>query len=430
MEVPETLPDLLYCTVFPLLLLLSMFFSASETAYLSASRLHIRYLREKNNRSAIRVEQLLSRKTYYLNTILVGNNIVNITLSSLGTTLAVSIFGNSGIVIATVSVTLLVLIFGEIIPKSIALTYPERLALRFSLPLKLFGFLTVPVITIFSALTWFLLLLTGSAHKHSPGTVTEEDLRTLIEVGEEEGVLESDERDILHRILDFTDLTAHDIMTPRTDLVTVSADTSCTEIQTLSASTGFSRFPVLGEDIDDIKGIVYVKDLLISGTYAKDELRARECMRPALFVFETQNIPLLQERLRTDNQNCAIVLDEYGGTAGLVTIEDIFEEIFGSIQDEFDLSETTPHQFDRQEKGVSGELLLPGAERLETVNTLLDIALESRHYDTLAGFILEQAGEIPAPGYSVTDQGITFTVQELSGNRIESVRINRKAEEL
>lgn len=429
MEVPETLPNLLYYVVFPILLLLSMFFSASETAFLSASRLHIRYLREKNNHSATRVEQLLKRKTFYLNTILVGNNIVNISLSSLGTALAVSLFGNSGIGIATVSVTLLVLIFGEIIPKSIALTYPERLALRFSLPLKLFGVLALPVITVFSALTWLLLVLTGSSHKHSPGTVTEEDLRTLIEVGEEEGVLETEERDILHRILDFTDLTAHDIMTPRTDLVTVNSDTSCTEIQTLSASTGFSRFPVLGEDIDDIMGIVYVKDLLISGSYAKEELRARDCMRPALFVFETQNIPLLQERLRTDNQNCAIILDEYGGTAGLVTIEDIFEEIFGSIQDEFDLSESTPHQFAQQSITGSPELLLPGAERLDTVNTLLDIALESRHYDTLAGYILEHTGDIPEPGYSFTTQGVTFTVQERTGNRIETVRINRRTEE-
>lgn len=426
MEVPETLPGSLYYVVFPLLLLLSMFFSASETAFFSASRLHIRYLREKNNRRATRVEQLLRRKTYYLNTILVGNNIVNITLSSLGTAIAIHFFGNSGIGVATVTVTLLVLIFGEIIPKSVALTYPEKLALRFSLPLKLFGVLALPVITVFSALTAFLLLITGSAHKHSSGTVTEEDLRTLIEVGEEEGVLESGERDILHRILDFTDLTARDIMTPRTALVTVNAETSCTEIQTLSASTGFSRFPVLGTDIDDIQGIAYVKDLLISGTYGEQKLRARDCMRPALFVFETQSIPLLQERLRTDNQNCAIVLDEYGGTAGLVTIEDIFEEIFGSIQDEFDLSNSAPRMVSEQGASESGELLLPGAERLETVNTLLDICLESRHYDTLAGFILERAGEIPAPGYMITEQEYAFTVQELSGNRIETVRVEKQ----
>ncbi len=429
MEVPEQLPDLLYYAMFPILLLLSMFFSASETAYLSASRLHIRYLREKNDHNATRVEQLLKRKTHYLNAILVGNNIVNITLSSLGTALAISLFGRSGIGIATAGVTLLVLIFGEIIPKSLALTYPERLALRFSLPLKVFGFLTIPVTTVFSALTWLLLILTGSTHKHASGTVTEEDLRTLIEVGEEEGVLETEERDILHRILDFTDLTAHDIMTPRTNLVTVNSNTPCTEIQTLSATTGFSRFPVLGEDIDDIRGIVYVKDLLISGSFAKEELQAHDCMRQALFVFETQNIPLLQERLRTDNQNCAIILDEYGGTAGLVTIEDIFEEIFGSIQDEFDLSDSTSHQFARQDKPESGVLLLPGAERLETVNTLLDITLESRYYDTLAGFMLERAGDIPVPGYSVTEQGVIFTVHELSGNRIEAVRINRETEE-
>lgn len=254
MEVPEALPVLLYIVAVPVLLLLSMFFSASETAFLSASRLHIRYLREKNCKAAKRVERLLAKRNFFLNTILTGNNIVNVSLSSLGTALAVSLFGSAGIGIATITVTLLVLVFGEVIPKSVALTYPEKLSLKLSLPLAVFGILALPVITIFSLVTSLVLFITGSTHS-SGGAVTEEDLRTLIEVGEEEGILESGERDILHRILDFTDLTARDIMTPRTALVTVEQDTRCADLLALSASSGFSRFPVLGDDIDDIKGI-------------------------------------------------------------------------------------------------------------------------------------------------------------------------------
>ncbi len=424
MEVPDTLPALLYVVAFPVLLLFSMFFSASETAFLSASRLHIRYLREKNYKPAKRVERLLARKSFFLNTILVGNNIVNISLSSLATALAISLFGSAGVGIATVTVTILVLIFGEIIPKSLALTSPEKMALRFSLPLALFGILALPVIAAFSLLTSLVLYVTGVRHKWSAGTVTEEDLRTLIEVGEEEGVLESDKRDILHRILDFTDLTARDIMTPRTALVSVGMDTDCSEILALSASSGFSRIPVQGDDIDDIRGIVYIKDLLMTGTFFENAVRARNIMRSALFVFETQSIPLLQEKLRTENQNCAIVLDEYGGTAGLVTMEDIFEEIFGSIQDEFDhhsdatLKETVDNSDTKDE-----EIFIPGAERIETVNTLLDIHLESRHYDTIAGFLLERSGDIPLPGFTVEEQDYLFTVHERSGNRIETVRV-------
>jgi CBS domain containing-hemolysin-like protein len=416
---------LLYGIAFPVLLLLSMFFSASETAFLSASRLHIRYLREKNNRSARRVERLLARKTFFLNTILVGNNIVNISLSSLATALAVSIFGSAGVGIATVTATLLVLLFGEIVPKSLALTYPEKMALRFSLPVTLFGILTLPVVTVFSLLTSLVLHVTGASRKNTAGHVTEEDLRTLIEVGEEEGILESEERDILHRILDFTDLTARDIMTPRTAFVDVELDTGCDALLSLSASSGFSRFPVRGDDIDDIQGIVYIKDLLMTGKCCDPTVRARDIMRKALFVFETQSIPLLQEKLKTENQNCAIVLDEYGGTAGLITIEDIFEEIFGSIQDEFDHVGNTPGQSVEHGSKNDEDLLIPGAERIDTVNTLLDIHLESRFYDTIAGFLLERAADIPAQGFSVEEQDHVFTVHERSGNRIETVRITR-----
>ncbi len=425
MEVPDTLPALLYGIAFPVLLLLSMFFSSSETAFLSASRLHIRYLREKNNRAARRVERLLSRKTFFLNTILVGNNIVNISLSSLATALAIGLFGSAGVGIATVTATVLVLLFGEIIPKSLALTYPEKMALRFSLPVTLFGILAFPITAIFSLVTSLVLFFTGTARRSSTGHVTEEDLRTLIEVGEEEGVLESDERDILHRILDFTDLTARDIMTPRTALVGITLDTGYDELLSLSASSGFSRFPVQGDDIDDIQGIVYIKDLLMTEKFSEQGIRARDIMRSALFVFETQSIPLLQEKLKSGNQNCAIVLDEYGGTAGLVTIEDIFEEIFGSIQDEFDHLETTTEQSADHGRGNDEELLLPGAERIETVNTLLDINLESQYYDTIAGFLLERAADIPAPGFTVEEQDYRFTVHERSGNRIETVRIQR-----
>lgn len=426
MEVPEAIPCSLYLIAFPALLLLSMFFSAAETAFGSASRLHIRYLREKKHHRAGRVERILAKRTFFLNTILVGNNIVNITLSSLGTAFAISLFGAAGVGIATVTVTILVLLFGEIIPKSIALTYPEKIALRFSLPLTVFGIFASPVVAVFSILTSFLLLVTGSRHRSTTVDVTEEDLRTLIEFGEEEGVLESEERDILHRILDFTDLSARDIMTPRPELVAVSGDTPLSEILELSSTTGFSRFPVQGDDIDDIRGIVYIKDILISGKHTDKDARARNIMRPGLFIFESQNIPVLQEQLQNENQNCAIILDEYGGTAGLVTIEDVFEEIFGNIQDEFDLTEPSRGSGTGKTDPQTNEVLIPGAERIETVNTLLEIQLVSRFYDTIAGFILEHADDIPAPGYSVEEQGHIFTVHAVSGNRIDTVRIEQR----
>lgn len=411
-------PDSIYLLVLLVLLLCSMFFSASETAFMSASKLRIRYLREKKNKAAIRVERLLHRKDFFLNAILIGNNVVNIATSAIITALALSYFGAAGVVIATACTTVIILIFGEILPKSIALLRPEQIALRFSLPLTLFILVATPVITIFSLITRVLTRLLGVQKKEHRPTVTEEDIKTLIEVGEEEGLFESQESDMMHKILKYTDLTARDIMVPRTDLVAIHIDTTRKEILTLSHSSRYSRFPVYGENIDDIQGILYIKDFLFADGEDETAFTVKNLLRPALFVFETQSMAALQGRLRDGNHNIAVIIDEYGGTAGVVTTEDLVEEIFGGIRDEYDKPEI--------QKTASSQWLVEGSLRLSDVNERFAIQLVSEFYDTLGGFIMEKAGDIPVPGTSVTEQGYLFTVQTVSGNRIEDIRIERK----
>jgi CBS domain containing-hemolysin-like protein len=424
MESSEPPSASFYLVLLVILLVFSMCFSAAETAFLSASRLRMRYLKEKNNKSAARVERLLSRKVFFLNAILIGNNVVNIATSSLITALALHLFGDAGVGIATAFATIIILIFGEILPKSVALQRPESIALKFSLPLSIFIVLISPVVLAFSFITRFLSGL--FAKKNNTGntvtTVTEEDIKTLIEVGEEEGVIEPKERDMMHKILKYTDLTARDIMTPRTAIATIAISASRAEILDFAHESRFSRFPVYGDDIDDIRGILYVKDFLFSSGGSTENFSVKAMLRPALFVFENQKISDLQEKLRVSRQNIAIVVDEYGGTAGIVTTEDLVEEIFGGIRDEYD----RPERAANIEAVKDAPIVIAGTERLDELGDRLGIRLESTFYDTIAGYIMERSGEIPQAGFHIEEQGFGFTVLALSGNRIESVRVEKE----
>lgn len=423
MESSEPPSASFYLILLLILLVLSMCFSAAETAFLSASRLRMRYLKEKNSKSAARVERLLSRKDLFLNAILIGNNVVNIATSSLITSLALHAFGDAGVGVATALATIMILVFGEILPKSVALQRPESIALKFSLPLSIFIVLISPVVLAFSVVTRFLsgLFARKVGSGEAVAAVTEEDIKTLIEVGEEDGAIEPKERDMMHNILKFADLTARDIMTPRTAIAAIGIDASRDETFGVASESGFSRLPVYGDDIDDIRGILYIKDFLFSDGGREQDFSVKAMLRPALFVFENQKISALQERLRNARQNLAIVVDEYGGTAGIVTIEDLVEKIFGDIRDESD----RPEEADAIGTIEDAPAIIAGTERLDELGDRLGIRLESEFYDTIAGYIMERSGEIPPEGFSVDEQGFRFTVVSLSGNRVESVRVER-----
>jgi CBS domain containing-hemolysin-like protein len=400
-----------------------MFFSAAETAVLSSSRLRIRYLKEKGNRAATRIDRLLSNKDLFLNLILIGNNIVNIAMSSLITSIAVKMFGDAGIGIATAFATVIILIFGEILPKSIALQRPESIALSFSLPLAFLSIVLAPVVLLFSLVTKGLtfIIVPRSTRKEmkKKKTVTEEDIRTLFEAGEEEGVIESHERTMMNNILSYTDLTARDVMTPRPAIETIRADATRAEIIERSRITRYSRFPVCGEDIDDIQGILFVKDFIFSseaGETDGEPFSVRNYLRPALFILENRKITELQAAFRRERQGIAVVLDEYGGTAGIVTAADLAAEIFGAIGDEYDDAGSEP----RDDAKKSGEIL-DGTERLSSLNERFGLRLVSEFYDTIGGWLLEKSGEIPAVGFSAREAEYVFTVRELDGNRIASV---------
>lgn len=410
----------IYLITLAILLACSMFFSASETALLSVNRLRIRFLSEKKNVQALRTKKLTAQKDRFLTAILIGNNIVNVTISSLLTALALNYFGDSGVGIATALSTLLILIFGEILPKSIALTRAEPLALKFSLLVLIFTKLFTPIIFFFNFFSRGLARLFGIKIQTDKGLVSEDDIKDLLETGEEEGLIESTENEMLKKIFKYTDLDVHDIMTPRTDIVAINKKASIQEILELSKKSSFSRFPVYGDNIDDILGILYIKDFLFSLQKNAKLDTFLDLIRPPFFCFEEQDVPTLQIEMHNKNQNIAIVIDEYGGTSGIVTNEDILEEIFGALEDEYDFF---PNQKSLPQTKESYLNTLPGNTRLSELSERLGIQLVSEYYDTIGGFILEKTGDIPAPNFQIIEQGFIFTVLKVTNNRIETVSI-------
>ena len=501
------------------LFLLSMFFSSAETAFLSLNKLKLRFLRERNNRAAARAEKILQNKQKFLSTILIGNSIVNIAISVVLTAAALRIFGDSGLGIAVAAGTVLLLIFGEILPKSIALVYPDALSLAFARFLLLLMAILSPVVTLFSAVTGVLLRLCGIREAQNTATVTEADLREFFQAREESGFIGSDERTVLTNILRYGDFSVRSVMTPRRDIAAIHISASASEIIELSKKSRFSRFPVYSTNIDAIQGFFYIKDFLFSPEYLDGSaaFQVSAYLRKPLFVFETTKLAQVEKKFHTEQQTMAIVLDEYGGTAGLITVEDVSEEIFGSILDEYDVragmnthtaaadinihadtagaaqavpdntstalptvskpgqaaaiaaietgASSAANEFGITPKetasnsmptstspsapvrtgadGIGGDntgtarneaeeqevFTIAGITRLADLNEKLNLNLESQYSDTIGGYIMEKAGEIPAAGYAITVEPYRFTVTRVEANRIEQVEVRMQAEE-
>jgi CBS domain containing-hemolysin-like protein len=405
------------------LTLLSLIFSASESAFLSINKLRIRFLRgNKNDGRAALCAKLLDNREKLLHTLLVANNIVNIALTAMLTSAALELFGNAGIGIATSAATVILLLFGEIGPKTIAADYPEPTAMAFS------RFISVMVAAL-SPLTALLGIVTGGfSRKTDAGgknpkraqSFTVEEIKTFIDIGEEEGVLEKREKTMMHKALSFTDIAASEIMIPRTDIVFITPDSSYRKILELSDRTRLSRFPVCADGIDDIAGILYVKDMLAYKD-SPESFSVQKVRRPPLFIPATKKISVVQQILRQNKQSLAVIVDEYSGTAGVLSVEDIAKEIFGTIADEYDI----PQKRDITKTG-EGEYVCDASVKLSTVAEKTGIRLESRFYETLAGFMLERLDAVPQAGDKVIESGAVFTAAEVTEQKIKTVHIDAR----
>ena len=407
--------------VLVVLLLLSAFFSGSETALFAANRLRMRQLSEEGNKRASLVVRLLEDPAKLLTTLLVGNNIVNVAVSVLTTALFVAWFGaERGTVYAIVLVTTVLLVIGEITPKTFAAKYADRIAQWVSAPIRWVGAALYPLIRVLSAVSYILVRPLGGRVNLASPLVTEDEIRLLIKMGEEEGVIQEDEREMIHSIFEWGDTVARVVMTPRIDIVAVEDTSPLDQVLRVVLEEGHSRIPVFHETIDQVAGVLYVKDLLSHLKAGRLAVQAGELMRPAYFIPETKRLDEVFREMRRKKVHMAIVLDEYGGTAGLVTIEDLLEEIVGPILDEFDVDE------EKQIETVDARTtLVNGRMSVEEVNEFLGLELPVEDVDTIGGFVYRLLGHIPVQGETVPFDGLDISVERVEGNRITKIRIAR-----
>lgn len=399
------------------LLALSAFFSSNETALMSVNRIRLRSLADEGNKRAAMALDILENQTpKLLSAILIGNNIVNISASSLATTLAYS-FGGYMVSIVTLILTVLILIFGEITPKNYATINSEKITLRYIPVFKFLMTIMTPVIFIINLFSRGVMRLMRVDPDAASKAMTEEELRTIVDVSHEDGVIESDEKEMIYNVFDLGDATAKDIMVPRVHVTFADVASTYDELIDIFREDKFTRLPVYKDSQNNIVGIINMKDLLL---YDKDtEFVIDNFLRKPHFTYERKSISDLLVEMKDSTFNIAIVLDEYGDMAGLITLEDILEEIVGEIHDEYDEKEDELVQ-----KISDREYIIEGSMHLDDVNDHLHTELDSEDYDSLGGFIIEHLDRLPVAGDEViTEEGIRLIVEKLDKNRIEQVHV-------
>lgn len=413
----STSSNLIQIVLLAILLVASGFFSASETALMSLSKIRIRYMKEEGIKGAKLVGSLIEDSNNLLTSILVGNNVVNIAATSISTSLFLSIFQEKGVPIATAVMTILVLIFGEITPKTIAVNNTEKVALLVSRPIKIIITILKPVVWIFNIITKVIFKILGVQDKGIQPYITEEELKTMVNVSHEEGVLEIEEREIINNVFQFGDMQAKEAMVQRLDIIAINVEDTYDEIMDLFKHEKLSRLPVYEESIDNIIGILNIKDVVFLEDDDIKNFNIKDYVREAFFTYEFKKITQLLEEMKKDKSQMAIVVDEYGATAGLITIEDLVEVIVGDIDDEYD-EEDEEIQVIKED-----EYIVEGSTRISDVNEMIGIRLESEEFDSIGGFIIGHIGRIPDENEVIEVDNIRFCIESLEKNRIMKIRI-------
>jgi putative hemolysin len=401
------------------LVLLAAFFSAAEAALVSVSRLRARAMAERRLRGSRQLQFIVDDKSRFLTSMLVGNTIALLAADSLATYLALSLGIPSGAIGSTIVMSAVFLLFGEILPKTAATGDSERWALRLAAPIRYVSFVVTPVARLFEIATNLFLRLFGIKHTHG-AYVTEEDIRALVNVGAEQNVIEEQERELIHSVMEFGDTIVREVMKPRLEVVAVSIEDSPRRILDVVIAEGYSKLPVYQESKDDIVGVIHDRELLVAlanGTLAHANVRA--LMRTAVHVPETKKIADLLREMQRDKFSLAIVVDEYGGTAGLVTMEDLLEEIVGEIRDEHDIDEQEPIAVLSER-----EAIVEAGTNIEDVNARLGTELPTEDFETIGGYTVGLFGRLPNEGEEIqADDHTRLRVDRTRGRRILAVRI-------
>lgn len=408
-------PGAIQIVILVVLLILSGFFSSAETALTTLSSVKVRALVDENpTRRILTLQKILDNKSKLISAILIGNNIVNISASSLMTSLVIRVWGNAAVGIGTGILTMFILVFGEIVPKTWAMCNNEKLSLAYSRIIYLLMQLLTPIIFIIDKISGLFL---GILHIDSScrAIMTENELKTYVDVSHEDGVIEQEEKKLIYNVFEFGDSVAKDIMIPRIDMTTVDVNATYKELLAIFRESMYTRIPVYENEIDNIIGIVIVKDfLLINDT---PNFKIRDIMREGYYTYEYKKTADLLIEMRLITSNVAFVLNEYGATVGMITVEDLLEELVGEIRDEFDADEA-----ELLKKIGENEYKVSGRMKLDDINDALETKLDSEDYDSIGGIMIELLDRFPKEGESVvTKDGITLTAKKVEKNRIETV---------
>lgn len=404
------------------LLAVGAFFSMTETAFTSLSRIKVRQLQKEKARHADLIAKLRSNLDELIATVLIGTNFVNTFNSAVTTAFAVKVFGAEYVSAATAVILFLVIIFVEIVPKTFAAINTETAVKNTAIPVYLIKAVLYPVVKTFCLFTRFIDFAEKKIFKSKRVLITEDELKTLIEVGEKEGTLEQSERKMLERLFEFSDLSVHSIMRHRSLVKYISTESSLDEVIAIFQTTGYSRIPVYENDVENIVGVLHFKSVLFASpliTASKDFIKI--CMAEPAFVPETMSAIDLLKKFKKEKINFAVAVNEYGGMAGIVTLDDILSEVFGRITDEHGTVEVSPE--DKITVIGTNEFIVPGDMKLDDLNDVLNINLSSETFDTLGGWLLEQFDELPPVGKTHKKSGVLYIVEDQSQRRIQTVRI-------
>lgn len=411
----------IYIILLVVFLAFSAFFSSAETAFVGASRVRLKHLENGNDTKAEKVVRMMKSPERFLSTVLLGNNLTNTAIATLGTLIAVSFMtDNTGAIVATVCVTVLLLIIGEVMPKTIATHHAERMALLYVRPVEMISIVFHPAVV---ALSWLASKVTRMAGAPAVRRLllTEQEIHTAISVWQEEGVVEKGEAVMLHKVFEFGDRPVHEAMTPRTEVVWIEQGMKLTDFLGIYVENPHSRFPVYEGNSDNVVGMIFIKDILLAQAQnsINEDSSVTEWIRPVHFVPESKHISDVFTEMQAGGFKVAIVIDEYGGTAGIVTLNQLVEEIVGDLGDEFGNSERDFEEIDATTVQIDGSM------RVEEVNEQLDLELPLGDYETVAGFILSRLGYIPKEGEQIRYNKLKLVVTNMKGMKIEKVLVTR-----
>ncbi|RJQ41724.1 MAG: HlyC/CorC family transporter [Nitrospiraceae bacterium] len=397
--------------------------SSSESSFIAVNKIRIRSLMEKGDSRAKAVQKILDEHDKLFSAVILSGNLFTVLATSIGTALALRYFGENGIIIATIVMTFLTVVFGELAPKTFAVSHSERVSLFLARPVAFYIKIISPLVWIFKVSSNFIIKLLGGKERPVSPFVTEEEIKTMISIGEEEGTLEEEEKEMLHKVFEFGDKVVTEAMVPRTEIVSISDDSTVGDALKLVLEEGYSRFPVIKESIDSVTGILYVKDIVKQMAQGKIEnyTPITEIVREAYYIPENKMVTELLDEMQKNKFQIAIVMDEYGGTAGLITLEDIMEEIVGGLQDEFEAMEG------EKEVEIIDERtsIVAGQTGLDEINELVGAELVSEDFHTIGGFVFGLFRRLPKVGEQVRYHNLRFLILEMEDRKISKVKITK-----